>query len=236
MKEKKHRIIRFDELPSTNDYVKEKRSEKKNLIVTAVRQSQGRGTKGRSFDSQEGGVYLSRLTFHKALPSKESFKIMAGAAVAVCKTLESYGLSPKIKWVNDIHVNGKKICGILIENVFSGAWVESSIVGIGLNVNNELPNELKEIATSMLECVGKTLSVKSVTKRLIKELSRGCGIEEYRAYLGYMGENASIIIGNERVHGRLVSVDDEGGLLAEIDGETRRFAAAEVSVRMGERL
>ncbi len=234
MKEKKHRVIRFDELSSTNDYVKEMRSEKKNLIVTAARQSQGRGTKGRSFNSQSGGVYLSRLTFHKALPSKESFKIMAGAAVAVCKTLEGYGLSPKIKWVNDIHVNGKKICGILIENVFSGAWVESSVVGIGLNVKNELPSELKEIATSMLECAGKTPSVKAVTKRLIKELSKGYGMEEYRAYLGYMGEEATLIIGDERVHGRLVSVDDEGGLLAEVDGETRRFAAAEVSVRMGE--
>ena len=234
MKEKKHRVVHFDELPSTNDYVKEKRSEKKNLIVTAACQSQGRGTKGRSFASASGGVYLSRLTFHNALPSKESFKIMAGAAVAVCKTLESFKLSPKIKWVNDIHVNGKKICGILIENVFSGSWVESSVVGIGLNVHNELPNELKEIATTIFECAGKAPSVKSVTKRLIKELSKGYGMEEYRAYLGYMGEDASIIIGNERAHGRLLSVDDEGGLLAEIDGETRRFAAAEVSVRTGE--
>jgi biotin-(acetyl-CoA carboxylase) ligase len=75
--------------------------------------------------------------------------------------------------------------------------------------------------------------VKSVTKRLIKELSKDYGMEEYRAYLGYMGEVATIIIGNERVHGTLLSVDDEGGLLAEIDGETRRFAAAEVSVRTG---
>ncbi|MBQ9113714.1 MAG: biotin--[Clostridia bacterium] len=235
MKEKKHRILRFDELDSTNDYVKELRSKKENLIAIASRQTRGRGTKGRSFDSGRGGVYLSRLTFHKQLLAAEAFKIMAGAAVAVCKTLEHYKLAPKIKWVNDIHVNGKKICGILIENVFSGSFVESSVVGIGINVHNELSKELQEIATSIFQSTGKKFSVKAVSKRLIKELSKGYGMDEYRSYLGYMGEYATILIGDERVHGRLVSVDDEGGLLAEIDGETRRFAAAEVSVRMEDR-
>jgi BirA family biotin operon repressor/biotin-[acetyl-CoA-carboxylase] ligase len=236
MKEGKHRIIHFDELDSTNNYVKGMREEKKNLIVVAARQTQGRGTKGRSFASGVGGVYLSRLTFHRQLPAAEAFKIMAGAAVAVCKTLEHYQLAPKIKWVNDIHVHGKKICGILIENVFSGTYVESSVVGIGINVRNELPEELKEIATSILEATGKKASVKAVVKRLIKELAKNYGMDEYRSYLGYMGEYATILIGDERVHGRLISVDDEGGLLAEVDGKIRRFAAAEVSVRMGEAL
>lgn len=236
MKEGKHRIIHFDELDSTNNYVKGMREEKKNLIVVAARQTQGRGTKGRSFASGVGGVYLSRLTFHRQLPAAEAFKIMAGAAVAVCKTLEHYRLAPKIKWVNDIHVNGKKICGILIENVFSGTYVESSVVGIGINVRNELPEELKEIATSILEVTGKKVPVKAVVKRLIKELAKNYGMDEYRSYLGYMGEYATILIGDERVHGRLISVDDEGGLLAEVDGKIRRFAAAEVSIRMGEAL
>ena len=236
MKEGKHRIIHFDELDSTNNYVKGMREEKKNLIVVAARQTQGRGTKGRSFASGVGGVYLSRLTFHRQLPAAEAFKIMAGAAVAVCKTVEHYQLTPKIKWVNDIHLHGKKICGILIENVFSGTYVESSVVGIGINVRNELPEELKEIATSILEATGKKASVKAVVKRLIKELAKNYGMDEYRSYLGYMGEYATILIGDERVHGRLISVDDEGGLLAEVHGKIRRFAAAEVSVRMGEAL
>lgn len=234
MKRIKHRTIYFDELDSTNDYVKGLRSKKENLIVIAARQTQGKGTKGRSFNSERGGVYLSRLTFHEQLPAAESFKIMAGAAVAVCKTLEQYKLAPKIKWVNDIHVNGKKICGILIENVFSNGFVESSVVGIGVNVHNELPEALQEIATSIFAATGKKISVKSVAKSLIKELGKDYGMDEYRSYLGYMGEYATILIGNERVHGRLVSVDDEGGLLAEIDGQTRRFAAAEVSVKMGD--
>lgn len=232
MKREKYRTIYFDELASTNDYVKGMRDKKENLIVAAARQTQGRGTKGRSFDSGRGGVYLSRLTFYERFPAAEAFKIMASAAVAVCKTLEHYKLAPKIKWVNDIHVNGKKICGILIENVFSGGFVESSVVGIGINVYNELPEELRGIATSVFAATGKRVSVKAVAKRLIKELRKEYGMDEYRAYLGYMGERATILIGDDRVHGRLVSVDNEGGLLAEIDGKTRRFAAAEVSVRM----
>ncbi|MBE7100473.1 MAG: biotin--[acetyl-CoA-carboxylase] ligase [Clostridiales bacterium] len=235
MKREKYRVMFFDELDSTNDYVKGMREKKENLIAVAARQTQGRGTKGRSFASDFGGVYLSRLTFHRGLLAAEAFKIMAGAAVAVCKTLEHYKLAPKIKWVNDIHVHGKKICGILIENVFSGAYVESSVVGIGINVHNELPEELQDVATSVLETTGKKISAKAVAKRLIKEMTKNYGMDDYRSYLGYMGEYATILIGDKRVHGRLISVDDEGGLLVEIDGKTRRFAAAEVSVRMGDR-
>lgn len=68
---------------------------------------------------------------------------MANASVAVCRTLENYGLTAEIKWPNDVYVQGKKICGILIENVFSGDRISSSVVGIGVNVNNSLPEELK---------------------------------------------------------------------------------------------
>ena len=108
---------RFDEIDSTNEYAKTKRQEGKDLIVTAKRQIGGRGTKGRSFSSEEGGVYLTKLSFYDNFPAKEAFKIMAQAAVAVCETLQYYGLQPKIKWVNDVYVNDKKICGIFCKQL-----------------------------------------------------------------------------------------------------------------------
>lgn len=231
-KGKKYVVERFEELPSTNDYAKSKRGEKNNLIITAKRQSGGRGTKGRAFVSDEGGVYVSRLTFYEDFSAREAFKLMAGAAVAVCKTLENYGLRPVIKWANDIHVNGKKICGILIENVFSGNKISSSVVGIGLNVYNELPEELLKIATSIYGQTGKRVPVDEVTDRLCEALTKEYGMEEYRAYLGYMGKEVALILGDERVHGTLLSVDDEGGLLALIDGKERRLTSAEVSLRI----
>ena len=225
------KIEKFDLLPSTQTYAKEKRKDKEDLIVLAKRQTSGMGTKGRSFSSNEGGVYVSKLSFHENFPAKEAFKIMAFTAVAVCETLSFYGLTPKIKWPNDIFVNDKKISGILIEQVISGGSIVSSIVGVGLNVCNELPEELLEIATTMEQALGKKLSVEDVANHLIKELLKERKMENYLSYLGYMGREATLRIGDELVPATLLSVDERGELLVEIHGEKRRLSAAEVSVR-----
>lgn len=231
-KKSKNRIKRvaFKEIPSTNDYAKEKRAEGRDLIVTAKRQTGGRGTKGRSFVSDEGGVYLTSLRFYEKFPANRAFEMMASAAVAVCKTLEGYGLKPAIKWANDIHVNGKKICGILTENTFSGEYLTCAVVGIGINVYNRLPSELIDIATTIRTETGKRYSVGKVTKKLIENLSVFYPVEEYLARLGYMGRSAELILGDERVPATLLSVDKDGGLWVEIGGEKKRFTAAEVSL------
>ena len=224
--------VHFEELPSTNDYAKEMRGACKPLFVTASKQSKGRGTKGRSFVSNVGGVYLSALRYYENFPAKESFKIMAFAAVAVCETLRFYGVSPVIKWANDIFVGDKKICGILIENVFSGANVASSVVGIGLNVNGEFTGELTEIATTMQAQTGRTFSVEEVTETLIEELQKERTMLEYLAYIGYLGREVTLILGDEKTRATLLSVDEEGGLLVELCGEKRRLTTAEVSIRL----
>ena len=230
--QKQIKRIHFDEISSTNEYAKELRALGQDAVVTADRQTGGRGTKGRSFSSNVGGVYVTKLTFYRDFPAREAFKIMAGAAVAVCETLEFYGLHPVIKWVNDIYVNDKKICGILIENVFSGNTVSSSIVGIGLNVCNILPNDLERIATTMSQALNKDVSVSEVRERLIENLSAQKDVDEYLKRIGYMGRKATVICGENSMPATLLSVDAEGGLWAEIDGEKRRFAAAEVSLRL----
>ena len=222
--------IHFEEIDSTNNYAKDRRKDKEDLIITAKRQTGGRGTKGRSFVSEEGGVYLTTLRFYEDFPAKDAFKIMSGTAVAVCETLRFYGLQPVIKWANDVFVNGKKICGILIENTLSGGNISSSVVGVGLNVNTSFEGELKDIATSMALESERCFAVEEVAERLIAELSRKRTMEEYRAYLGFMGQTVTLILGNERVPATLLSVDDEGKLYAEIDGQTRVFSSAEVSI------
>ena len=224
--------LHFDSLFSTQDYAKEKRSEGKDLVVTAACQTGGKGTKGRDFSSSIGGVYLSKLTFYENLPTKNAFQIMIGAAVSVCEVLRFYGVKPLIKWPNDIWVNDKKICGILIENVFSGEKVRSSVVGIGLNVHNELPEELQVLATTMLLETGRKQDVEEVTAQLIGELSKERTMDEYLSYIGYMDRDATLLLGDERVSGRLLFVDEEGGLHVQIGKEHRRFTSAEVSVRL----
>ncbi len=233
MKCKKTAIQRFETLPSTNDYAKEKRAEGQNLIIIAKEQSGGRGTKGRSFSSARGGVYLSALSFYEDLPAKHAFRIMQNAAVSVCETLSSFGVTPQIKWPNDILVNGKKICGILIENTFSGSNVRSSIVGIGLNVCNDLPQDLQEIATTLAKETGKKIAVSKVEKRLLKHLQNACLFKRYPQYVGFIGKRVSLVCGTETIEVKMLGVDEEGNLLAETKEGEKKFSSAEVSLRSG---
>ena len=113
------KIKKFSRIVSTQEYADKMKKYGENLIVTAGKQSGGKGTKGRSFSSEKGGVYLSSLLYYPNFPAEKSFLIMAGTCAAVCRTLEEGGLQAKIKWPNDVFVNGKKICGILTENTFS---------------------------------------------------------------------------------------------------------------------
>ena len=225
--------IFLEETASTNDYAKARRDLGENLLVVAKKQTSGRGTKGRSFSSQRGGVYLSLLTFYQDFPASNAFQIMQGAAAAVCETLAFFGVKPKIKWANDVYVNGKKICGILIENALKGKYIGSSIVGIGLNVWNELPDELSDIATTLFQETGKKMDVERVIEVLVRFLGEKNIHEKYAQYLGWLGEEVTLVIGDKEMRAKLLSVDETGGLWVEADGEKRRFVAAEVSLRVG---
>ena len=230
------KIEYFTEIDSTNEYAKTKRAARQNRIAVAESQSGGKGTKGRSFSSGRGGVYLSMLTFYREFPAKNAFQIMASTAVAVAKTLEAFGLKPVIKWANDIFVDGKKICGILIENTFSGAYVDNAVIGVGLNVSNELPAELNDIAITMEQALKKRVDVNTVRDTLIAELKKTNGMDEYINRIGYMGKKATLICNDKTQVVTLRSVDSEGGLnVVTSQGETLRFVAGEISLKLEEK-
>ena len=224
------KLVRFEEISSTNDYVKEQKKQGENLIVIAKRQTGGKGTKGRSFSSNEGGVYLTKLVFYKNFPAEKVFLVMARTAVAVCKTLESFALKPVIKWANDVFVNGRKICGILIENSFTGKNISSSIIGVGLNVNNYLPDELSSIAISMREALGEKQDFDLVEKRLIENLNEPYEMEEYRSRIGYLNKEITLIENGVSVRVIPLSVGDDGALTVSVNGEIRKVFAGEVSL------
>lgn len=226
------KILHFDEISSTNTFAKEKIKDGESLIVTASRQTGGRGTKGRSFSSNEGGVYLTKLTFYGDFPSKKAFLIMASAAVAVCKTLEKFSLRPVIKWANDVFVRDKKICGILIENGFSGERVAYSIVGIGINVYNDLPQELQDIATTVYQETGKKISVNEVKRELIARLNDVFDMQEYIDRVGYLGKIATITEGEKNFRALLVGVQNTGELIIEENGKRRAVCHGEVSLKI----
>ncbi len=218
----------LSETASTNDYIRRYLGGGENVVVCARRQTEGRGTKGRSFSSEDGGVYLSALTFYENLPAERAFTIMAHAAVAVCKTVGSFGLCPEIKWCNDVLVGGKKIAGILIENALSGGFVRSSIVGIGLNVLNPLTG-LEEIAVGMKDLLSRPPAAETVRDLLIENYIAPSEFSDYLGYVRFLGEQVLVREGERSYPAVAREILPDGRLLIEERGERRVLSAAEIS-------
>ena len=221
------KTISVESIESTNSELKRLKNPTEDVLLIAKKQTGGRGTKGRSFICEEGGVYMSLL---KLFPCKveQSFSIMMNSAVAVIKTLSAFDVKAKIKWPNDIIVNGKKICGILIENVFEDEYVSRSIVGIGLNVNNPIASEIKSIAISTKEVLGKEISKDSVIATLAYNLYQPTTYEEYKKYLLYMGEEVTIVTQKSTYKAIIEDVLSNGNIKLQ-NGEV--YSSAEISLR-----
>lgn len=132
----KHDIIWLQNIDSTNNEAKRHISELDNLsVVAALSQSDGRGQRGNSWQSEPEKNLLFSVVLRLQVQAYDQFVISQMASLAVIDLLGKHDIEAKIKWPNDIYVGDKKICGILIENAVSGKWISHSIVGIGLNVN-----------------------------------------------------------------------------------------------------
>ena len=225
------KIIELDEVDSTNEYCKRNYAGR-SFVVTAARQSGGRGTKGRSFSSEIGGLYLSVVRHFYKMEATDAFLIMINACTAVCKTVEHYGLKPVIRWANDVLVNGKKICGTLIENTFSGSFISRSIVGIGLNINNELPEELLPIATTLKEQTGIEISVTEVRDILLENLNKKFTISDYKSYIDWLGKQVTVKTADGIHSATAVDVDLDGRLICVIAGSLKKISSAEVSLEL----
>ncbi len=160
-----YRIYQYDTLPSTNQTAIEMAAEgaPEWTVVVARHQSAGRGRLDRKFYSPEGtGLYMS-IILRPRIPPSQALKITVAAAVGVAETLEStFGVRPQIKWVNDILVEGKKVCGILTESRLSGTDLAFAVLGIGINLappSGGFPEEIKDIAGAVTNQVSDPQAV-----------------------------------------------------------------------------
>lgn len=181
----------WKEIASTNQRMKQLAVEKKlshGSVVAAQLQTEGKGRKGRKFYSpKDSGLYLSVLLYPEKTAQK-SLEITAAAAVAVCKAVEKCcGVSLGIKWVNDLYLENKKVCGILTEAVtdFETGDIEFVVVGIGLNLyepTGGFPKELKEKAGAILladQKVDKNKLAGEIVNRLLAETEKSGIPQEY---------------------------------------------------------
>lgn len=244
----------FREISSTNSYLKEKASDSlhgstENEVKTwhtviASAQTAGRGRKGRSFISPPGtGLYLSVLLRPKA-DAGLAARITTAAAVAACVSIEACTEEhPQIKWVNDIYLRGKKVCGILTEasiGLESGG-LDWAVMGIGFNVyepEGGFPEELRETAGPIATERQRDLRSR-IAAAFLKEFYRICSdlegadlSEEYRKRCFLIGKEINVISGDKVTPATALDVDRECHLIVRYaDGSTESLSSGEVSVR-----
>ena len=211
-------------------------------VFITDKQISGRGRRGKSFFSPSGGIYMS-IVLRPDIAYEDSVNLTSCASVAVCQAIKkTTGFDTKIKWVNDIFLNDKKLVGILTEATTSveNSTLEYAVVGVGINfciAQNDFPEELQDIATSLYtENPGENLRTKLAAEVLnsIWELEKKPNspdiLAEYKALSLVLGKKITVLTNPPRV-AVAVDINNKGNLLVEYEnGETDVICSGEVSI------
>ena len=241
------RIVYFDATDSTNAQAKRlaEAHAPHGTLVVSDRQDGGKGRRGRSWASPSGvGIWMSLILRPEIAPSSASMLTLA-AALAVREGIqEETGLSPLIKWPNDLVLNGKKICGILTEMSTELMEIQYVITGIGINVNQrEFPPEIRDTATSLSLEAGRCFRRSSLIAAILKAFEKDYAaflktgdlsllLEEYNACLVNRGKEVCILDPSGEYRAVAEGIDESGSLLVTLpDGTRREIISGEVSVR-----
>ncbi|MDE6676434.1 MAG: hypothetical protein K2K12_01810, partial [Clostridia bacterium] len=173
------------------------------------------------------------LTFYSGFPAEQAFRVMAHAAVSVCRTAEAFGVAPEIKWANDVFVSGRKLSGILIENGFSGSELKWSIVGIGVNAENDL-SQLRSIAVSLTEAAGRHITAEEAREKLIENYCKPSSFEEYLSYIRFLGKTVYVTEGEKNYRATALKILSDGRLEIDDGDKVRALSAAEISLKLGD--
>ena len=244
----KDRMQYFSTIGSTNDLLKvlAREGAPHGTAVVAGHQSGGHGRMGRSFHSPEGmGIYLSILLRPDCAPS-ELMHLTCASAVAMCDAVEKVcGLRPGIKWTNDLVSGRKKLGGILTELGLSAEGaVDYAIIGIGINclqTEEDFPSELRDRATSLNMVTGRKIDPACLAAAMLEALWQMDSIlladklgilTRYRQDCVTIGQEISVVRGEEVRHGKALSVDENGALVVAFsDGTREAVNSGEVSIR-----
>lgn len=244
-------LLVFDSVDSTNTLLKDLASKgaKSGTVVIADHQTGGKGRRGRSFASPSGeGIYMSYLFKPESGFDKIS-DLTSWTAVAVSDAIRNaYGLDSQIKWVNDLLMNRKKICGILTEVTVEGesGFIDTCIIGIGVNVNEaSFPSDLSEIATSISIENGGTKFIRAkLASEMIKSMDKLAAnwpsdpyfLERYRELNITTGSRITAFPqmtenGQGRT-GEAIAINEDFSLKVKFDdGSVKNLRSGEVSVR-----
>ena len=210
-------------------------------VVLADEQTAGRGRFGRRFVSPPGVNLYPTVILRPSLEGLKQLGIVASLAVARAVE-ECTGLRPSIKWPNDVLLDGRKFCGILIETEFTGSRPRYSLVGIGVDVNLDVRAypEIAAIATSLAAALGREVSREDLLAALLNHLEAlylhvqdgGSAVAEWKGRLETLGKRVRVSAAGTVEEGVAEDVDREGNLvLRRADGTTATMVAGEVTLR-----
>lgn len=232
------KIICLDETDSTNSYAKRIAGDSDcgALLITADRQTAGRGRQGKHFYSPAGtGIYMS-LVVHPNSLLQSAVSATTAAAVAVCRAIERLSdIRPQIKWVNDVYCGGSKVCGILTEAVsdFELGIVTSVIIGIGINISTaDFPAEAGN-AGSLNADIRRADLIAATADELLDIVFGDYAdfIEYYRSHSMLLGKKISFMQGGKITPATAVAIDEKGGLVVETeDGARQTLRSGEISI------
>ena len=238
----------FSELDSTNDRLKAmaRQGVPHGTVLLADRQTGGHGRMGRTFLSPEGmGVYLSILLRPNCAPA-DLMHLTCATGVAMCEAVEQAArFRPGIKWTNDLVYGKRKLGGILTElGLNPKGGVDYAIIGIGINccqTETDFAPEIRDIAGSLSMAAGREIDRNQVAAAMMDALCQMSGnllsekawlLDQYRKDCITVGQDISLLRGEEVRHGHAVDVDDNGALVVAFpDGSMEAVNSGEVSIR-----
>lgn len=228
------RFLKFEEIDSTNNYMKENFKEFENYdIVSAKNQTSGRGRRGNTWLSSDGMALFSfMLKTDKKFSIQEYTKLPLLAGISTLNALKKIKDGDySFKWTNDVFLNNKKLSGILIEKV-----EENFIIGIGINVRNKIPKDIENIAISM----NSDCDIDKLILKVVEEFSNYYEkfingkwdeiIAEINEYNFLKNKNIRVNIGEEIFQGKAKNIAKDGRLEIEMNGEVKLFSVGEIKI------
>ena len=235
------RILFFQEISSTMDEAarQAQAGADEGLVVVAEVQAAGRGRQGRNWVSSPGNLYFSVL-FRPAMPVLPMIGILAGVAI-VRSVRACTGLDPRIKWPNDIILQGKKVAGVLVETAVQGDQVDHAILGIGINVDLDLDflGDIRDFTTNLNLALGSPISREDLLRQLLHDLdalyhqaTQGVPVlPEWRPLLDTLGQRVQTYGRADTLTGVAEDIDDLGNLILRLDdGPLVTLTAGDVSL------
>ena len=233
------KIHYFDELTSTNITAKELAHDADDgTIVVAEVQKGGRGRLGREWLSPRGGIWMS-VILKPTISLAHASRLTLVVGVAISKAMRKLGVDARIKWPNDILIDGKKVCGILTEVNAEMEQIDYIVIGIGINANvdmNEFSDDVKDVATTLLSELGEPIDRISFIQDVLFELEQeyirfstqpfSHILDEWISLSDTIGRQVTVTTPSKIIEGKAVGMTEDGALMIENPNGSRQDVMA----------